>query len=160
MGKPMKQIANVEIIRLRAIADLLDDVQENQFDLKAWVTQRASPPITRFFGLIQTDPGCGFAGCAMGWAAHVELFPDFVFKSGKVHYRGLTDFHATAAVIGTNYSMAMYLFHPEHYRPNPTTTIVATRIRRFVTKIEAIRRRDQRRAIVLVAQMARELADA
>jgi hypothetical protein len=144
----MKQIANVEVTRLKALAAMLDDVQENQFDLKAWVTR--VPRRARTFLGYKTDPGCGFAGCAMGWAAYNNLFPNFSTYDGQVYLKDASgyphrDWAAVMKLLGINHRMALYLFGHLSYKQHATTTAVADRIRRFVGKIEALRARDRRR---------------
>jgi hypothetical protein len=148
----MKQIANVEIIRLKALADMLDDVQENQFDLKSWVTSVPRRARTMLLGLVETDPGCGFAGCAMGWAAYNNLFPNFFTYDKQVYLKDASgnhhqyrDWAAVMKLLGINHRMALYLFGALSYKQHATTTVVANRIRHFVGKIEALRARDRRR---------------
>lgn len=159
----MKQIDNVEIGRLKALTDLLDTVPIKQFDMDGWQIEAPRAPSHRFFGLIQTDPGCGFAGCAMGWAAHDAIIPGLYIEHGvlKYHHGGLilTNFDAVEAATGLSYEMAVYLFHPKKYQVYPVTPeVVARRLRRFITKIEAIRRRDQMRRMLTKEQVMRLVA--
>src|SRR4051812_40189361 len=144
----MKQIANIEIIRLKALADLLDTVEDHEFTLEHWVQDHPRDRKTTLFGLIETDPGCGFAGCAMGWAAHQGIFPDFqVRRYGQhdVYYGNLRDWDAVNAVLGfpKKSHMSLYLFGRLSYKTYASPALVAYRVRRFVAKIEAIRARDR-----------------
>lgn len=155
----MKQISNVEIVRLKAMANMLDTVHESEFNLSMWVKQLPQQPTTRLFGLVQTNPGCGFAGCAMGWAAHLQIFPGIgIGKRGHVVYRPpslgtnnatptteLRAWDATMAVFGISRNMAYYLFSPDRYKMRATPATVSKRVRRLIAKIETIRARDRRR---------------
>lgn len=145
----MKQISNVEIVRLRAIADLMDTIQPKRFNLNSWVTELPQPA-KKFLGLFQIEPECGFAGCAMGWAAHERLFANFTVKD---HYPVYFDAHnkkhtlwdAVTVLLGISSSMAIYLFGENQYKLFATPDMVSVRIRKFISKIEAIRARDRRR---------------
>lgn len=75
--------------RLLALADFLDTrVPEADFDMSRWIARSYRPPTEgipagppHLFGLLSGSPevpptpGCGFAGCAIGWAEHSGLFP-------------------------------------------------------------------------------------
>lgn len=144
----MKQIALVETARLTALAEYLDnDVPATDFNLRTWRHRRPKERKTILFGLIETDPGCGFAGCAMGWAAHSGMFPGLTFDNdGRLIYSGTRNWKAAMVLMGIEQNMAVFLFHPHRYKVNATPQTVAKRIRRLVLKITAIRARDQRRA--------------
>lgn len=144
----MKQIALVETARLTALAEFLDnDVPAQDFNLRAWILRTPKVRKTLLFGLIQTDPGCGFAGCAMGWAAYKGMFPGLAFDSGfRLVYNGTRNWAAVMTLMGINQNVAVFLFHPDKYKVKATPQMVASRIRRFVLRITAIRSRDQRRA--------------
>ncbi len=142
----MKQIAAVEVERCYALADLLDKVPDETFDLRSWVLWMPKDRQTRLFGLIETSPACGFAGCAMGWAAHARIFPGFYLHNGNILYNpeGRTPsacWRAVSAVMGINLHIALYLFAAIKYKTHATPTMVADRLRRFARKIEAIRAR-------------------
>lgn len=151
----MKQIAGVETARLTALADYLDfEVPAADFDLRAWVGRLPMAPKTTLFGLVELDPGCGFAGCAMGWAGYSRLFPGFyACNDGSLRYytpphtfEPYKNWMAVHKLMGINDSVGAHLFCVSGYKVKATTAMVATRIRRFVAKIEAIRARDRRRA--------------
>jgi hypothetical protein len=130
--------------RLLKLADFLDKLPRTAFDLSAWVASQPSRPEGK------TPGSCGFAGCAMGWAAHEKMFrglkfdgdifdttPIFEDKNG-VRYIG---FEAAEMIFGlpTNRD-ALYLFHMNYYpmgksgHRDPTPKRVARRIRRYVAK--------------------------
>ena len=149
----MKQIAAVELERCYALADLLDTVPDKDFDIRCWVGRRELGRKTMLFGMIETHPGCGFAGCAIGWAAHCDIFPGFYIDSngsivydpepGRVYKQ--KNWHAVMTVMGINQDMAEYLFYPNGYKLDATPAMVAERLRRFASKIAAIRARDRRK---------------
>jgi hypothetical protein len=149
----MKQIAKVEVVRMNALATMLDDVQENNFDLDHWCTREEEPAEYRFFGLIESKPACGFAGCAIGWAIHTKLIPNLKWKYGSPAYAASADgetyngFYAVAEAFGITPRMAEFLFLAERYKVRATTEMVASRIRRLVAKVEAIRARDRKKAV-------------
>lgn len=146
----MKQIAMVETARLTALAEYLYTVPSQNFNLRSWVTRIPRKATTTLFGLIEISPGCGFAGCAMGWAAYSQIFPDFTVQSdGHLTYlkNGLKcmDWDAAKAVLGLNSNMAYHLLSAKAYKITATPAMVADRLTRLVTKIEAIRARNRRR---------------
>lgn len=75
--------------RLLVLAEFLEtSVPEAEFNMLLWQHRAYVPPMEgtpagppSFFGLlpgspeVPPNPGCGFAGCAIGWAAHSGLFP-------------------------------------------------------------------------------------
>lgn len=145
----MRQIAHVETARMTALAEYLDtDVPARDFDLRTWISRVPHKRKTILFGLIQTRPECGFAGCAMGWAAYSGMFPGFIAcTDGTIQYRGQINFFAVMKLLGISYNMVVFLFHPKGYKVNATPEMVASRLRRLVVKIKAIRAREQRRAV-------------
>jgi hypothetical protein len=151
----MKQLSNVEIGRLRALADLLDDVPPNRFDLDGWA--------------VQLNEGCGFAGCAVGWAAHSGIFPGLRFNTGidcgahascvdviyeedeKDIWKGWV---AVEVLFGLTFRSAGFLFSLDHYPDflGPTPRVVARRLRRFADKVEGrLRLRKARRKLARAA---------
>lgn len=149
----MKQIAAVELERCVALADLLETVPAKDFNMRGWVTQLPMQPQTMLYGLIKTNPGCGFAGCAMGWAAVEGIFPDFYARTSgcliyEVDDQRFQNWDAVRAVMGLTPNMSHYLFAPNHYKTKATPAMVADRVRRFANKIAAIRARDRRRVVV------------
>lgn len=119
--------------RLLKLADFLETVPEENFDISGWETAEATKP--------EGDrPGqCGFAGCAVGWAAHVELFDGFVMRDGDPLYQGKTDWDAVDELFGFKQAPGelskegLILFSGSEYRGYEATPAqVAARIRQFV----------------------------
>lgn len=135
----MKQLSKVEIGKMRQLADFLETVPVKDFDLSVWVQELEQPPTTYLFGLIQTDPGCGFAGCAMGWAAHSELFDGLHLEGWLIKYKGYTDLEATMKVFGITKRAVDYLFTTWFYKTKFETEPghVADRLNRFADIVEA-----------------------
>ena len=150
----MKQIAAVELERFEALANLLDVVPAKDFYLRTWVQRIPTKRKMMMFGLVKIRPGCGFAGCAMGWAAHEKIIPGLELNGGGLIYqkngqRALINWEAVMAAMGIvgNAKFAEYLFYSPNYKIEPSPAMVAKRLRRFIRKIEAIRARDRRRAL-------------
>lgn len=147
----MKRIAAVELERCVALADLLETVPAERFHMQGWVTQLPRGARKALFGLIEASPACGFAGCAMGWAAYEGIFPGFsATTTGGLIYevggrRPFENWEAARAVLGLNVNMSHYLFAADQYKVKPTPKMVADRVRRFSNKIAAIRARDRRK---------------
>lgn len=156
----MTKISDVEVVRLKALADLLDDVPEKDFDLATWVGQEPREAVTKFFGLVEVAPACGFAGCAVGWAIHSRLFPQLGFTpslsddeilvpamysaDGEMIARG---WDAVEKIFGISDNMAHFLFMSDRYKVRASTEMVANRLRRLAAKVEAIRARERRKAV-------------
>src|SRR5882757_4896101 len=148
------QIAQVKKDRLLMLANLLDTVQENQFNLVTWGAEERHYN-KYLFGLIKIETGCGFSGCAMGWAAQSGIFPGLTwnnrsnFPYGSIMYRDsdslLYEWPAVKNLFGLNENMAFFLFSSSGYRVHATPSMVASRLRRLVKKIDDIRARDQRK---------------
>ena len=152
----MKMLDKVELGKLTKLANFLDTVPEENFDLSWWGHET---PAKMFLGLFKIEE-CGFAGCAMGWAAHAKLFDGFTMDTCSVHYEGAQAFKAVSLLFGftqnnNKFTMAEYLFadgsygygkvlrrYPdigweEEIEPIPATpAMVAARIRKLVKKIE------------------------
>jgi len=60
----MKMLSKVDIERIYKLAHFLETVSSQDFDLTIWGTR--------------VRDGCGFAGCAIGWAAYAKLFSGLV----------------------------------------------------------------------------------
>lgn len=111
--------------RLLKLADYLETVKPALFRLDV-------------FGYEQE---CGFAGCAVGWAAHAKLFAGLKFETclGPI-YQGASGWEAVAKVFGFSVDDpdgfisidAKNLFHDSAYPPHPKPNTVAKRIRKFV----------------------------
>jgi len=131
----MKQLSNVEIGKMRQLADFLETVPPADFDLTSWQTQA---PIQRIaFGPIVFRHGCGFSGCAMGWAAYAEIFPDlYIDRTQELCYRGATNMNAAAKLLGVTESIANFFFVDSEYVDEPSPDDVSKRLRRFADKVE------------------------
>lgn len=128
----------MNIKRLEKLADFLETVPRRSFDMGNWQSRAATKPEGKQQG------ECGFAGCAMGWAAHAKLFRGLNFKNAMsaygngplgwqtISYRGLTDFYAAAFLMDITYAEARFLFDPDSYPSRVTPKQVATRIRRYI----------------------------
>jgi hypothetical protein len=122
--------------RLLKLADILDLVKEDKFDMNRW---RSS---------------CGTVACAIGHAAGDEYFRDLglnlmstpAFPTGHYsegfvpEFEGEYNINAAAKLFGIAYSEAEWLFLPHSYTQRyiwkVTPSIVAQRIREFVTQTE------------------------
>lgn len=132
--------------RLLKLAAFLDTVPNKAFDMSLWQAQGADKPEGK-------RPGdCGFAGCAMGWAAHTRMFRGLSVEpyglliyqpdgGAKYTERYWEDYEAAAAVFEITEVQALHLFAPSHYESQfrrPTPKYVAKRIRKFVETNGAI----------------------
>lgn len=154
----MKQLSNVEISKMRQLADFLETVPAEDFDLSLWVSQEEMPPKLAFFGLIERDPGCGFAGCAIGWAAHSGLFPGLRLSRRKdddkltPQYGGATEWRAVAKLLGISERASEFLFSIDMYADDPEPADVCQRLRRYADIVEArLARKLDRPALRVVA---------
>ncbi len=133
----MKQLHKVEIGKMRQLADFLETVPPEDFDLAKW---RLRSPVSAIrLGPITLRQGCGFAGCALGWAAHMEVFPGLTLgaKDNTVYYRGYSEFRAAATLFEVNTETAVFLFHENSYWPGYVEPgDVAERLRRFAEIVE------------------------
>lgn len=135
----MQQLSKVEIGRMRQLADYLETVPVNRFDLKEWEVEKYEPAKTFLFGLIEIEPECGFVGCAMGWAAHSKLFAGLrIDEDGVLEYKGFAHFKAAAKVLGISKKNAEFLFAHEWYdKYHSAPGDVAARLRRFADRVES-----------------------
>ena len=146
----MKQLHLVDTAKLDKLADFLETVPEEAFHFETWQTQAYKPSLK--IGPITLREGCGFAGCAIGWAAHsklfkgLELFVADIFTPSWIIpcYNGMQGFEAVADLFGIDYDRACFLFDPDHYpyredeygdQEYATADEVKTRIRRFAAKV-------------------------
>lgn len=124
--------------RLLKLADFLETVPRSAFNISDWQTKEPTKPEGKRQG------ECGFAGCAVGWAAHAKLFRGLKFQdNGFRHvptFQGEEEWQAIGKLfditnggpMGTQ-EEAEYLFYgPRYPNRNPTPKQVATRIRMFV----------------------------
>lgn len=128
--------------RLLAIADLIDTIPKDQFDMYSWSRKTS----------------CGTVGCAIGHAIAQGLLPELkLYQIGKYLYplkRGAdleelgetaylnAPMEAIADTLGISFDNAEDLFDPERYDPddeedpdlNIGTKTVSSRIRAFVAE--------------------------
>jgi hypothetical protein len=135
----MQMLNKVEIERMYQLADVLETVPSADFDLGAWCLRQPHTAVTVTGIVIRA--GCGFAGCAMGWAVHTGMFPGLKVENGCLYYRDesgleVTGFDAAATVFGITPSVASFLFAPVQYRFHAPATDVAARLRRFAEIVE------------------------
>lgn len=149
----MKQLNQVEIGRMRKLADFLETVPPEDFDLDGWVQQLPQGPKSIFFGLIHRHSGCGFAGCAMGWAAHSQIFSGLrLTRDGDdIAYRGFTGYDAVYALFGIGENQGFFLFSDRRYADDAEPGHVARRLRIFADKVERRLARTQAPGLRVVA---------
>lgn len=124
--------------RLLKLADFLETVPRVAFNIERWVTSGATKPEG-------ARPGdCGFAGCAIGWAAHANLFEGLSLLEHSPSYHNTEGFEAVDLLFDFDDAdpedYGAYLFHFANYPAphNPTPEDVAARIRQFVKTDGAI----------------------
>jgi len=117
--------------RLLMLADLLDTVPKEQFDLSCW----AHKPKGKRIG------GCGTTACAVGWATTHPGFKKAGLRLKKrerhtavPEYKGHVSWAAVTAFFGVDLRQAGLLFMSAQYPRGCYTTPaeVAKRIREFV----------------------------
>jgi len=123
----MKMLSKVEVERMYQLAHLLETVSSQDFDLTIWGTR------------VRDD--CGFAGCAIGWAAYAKLFPGLVMMGDGVRYfdkdKGIgVGYHAAVCVLGITSRTANFLFCPHYYEIPASPAVVAARLTRFAAIVE------------------------
>lgn len=119
--------------RLLKLADYLETVPRKAFNIQSWESRAANKQEGK-------NPGeCGFAGCAVGWAAHAKLFRGLRMEDGFPIYKDTFSWPAVSDVFGLGRSGALpshdaaHLFSPHTYpKGKATPKQVATRIRKFV----------------------------
>lgn len=147
---------HVDTAKLRKLADFLDTLPDDRFTLSNWGYSKVvyGPRFTLGSLRIGKKPiGCGFVGCAMGWAAHEGLFEGLEFDiSGLVTYGGEGGFSAAMKLFGISQRTAVHLFAQSSYRywyyKQITPAMVTSRMRRFADKIDARVKRVRIRAQV------------
>ena len=129
----------IRIDRLLKLADFLETVPRDAFNMSNWQTSEPSSPEGEM-------PGeCGFAGCAVGWAAHEKMFRHFKLQVKPGHdfpipyykprilRRPLRGEAAVELLFGISSNAVDDLFMPHSYARNcDGPKQVATRIREFV----------------------------
>jgi hypothetical protein len=129
---PSAKLETRAAVRLLILADFLETVPRESFEIKYWVDHPATKPEGG-------KPGeCGFAGCAIGWAAHARLFDGLTLDVDAPRYAGLWDYDAVSACFGINDCDAAYLFDGCSYNWRATPKQVARRIRAFVKRNDAL----------------------
>ncbi len=123
----MKMLSKVEVERMYQLAHLLETVSSQDFDLTIWGTR------------VRDD--CGFAGCAMGWAAYAKLFPGLVMMGDGVRYfdddKGIgAGYDAAVCVFGITSRTANFLFCPYFYEIPSSPAALAARLVRFAEIVE------------------------
>lgn len=131
----MKMLLAVKTDRMRELAAFLETVPPEDFDLAGWQTREAIDPVK--FGPFVWRKGCGFAGCAMGWAAYSGKFPGLRIAEGKMLvYRGATSWKASQKFLGITEALARFLFEETRY-DDATPSDVAIRLARCADIIDA-----------------------
>ena len=130
-----EQLSKVETSKLRALADLLDTVPAERFDLLDWVGPKSE---------------CGFVGCAVGWAAHFRIFPGLKLDYGENHHGGYESsvvymdgenvwvgWEAVQMLFGLAQEEAVFLFSVQAYDPDYNQpSDVACNLRQFASEVE------------------------
>lgn len=118
--------------RLLKLADYLETVPRKNFDMGFFYSETPESP-------------CGFAGCAMGWAAHGKLFRGlrWDWEARTIKYHDVSGGFSTAIeIFNLSEADAYFLFDEQHGGRNrnyDTPKIVANRIRKFVRENEKAR---------------------
>ena len=120
--------------RLQTLANFLRTVPAHKFDLWSW--RSAPPSALSLSDQSLTDPSCGTAGCAVGWACAYPAFQAeglaFHPKIGAPTLYGHIGWEAVKVFFGLSLADASYLFHCSGYPSNPTPDMVADRIEKFI----------------------------
>ncbi len=106
---------------LKILADYLaNEVPVERFDMRIWASNRS----------------CGFAGCALGWAAQNEQLKEAGLRThGRdVYFRKVSGLEAAMEFFGISGSTASRLFLPTSYMEDHVTpTRVANRIHELLS---------------------------
>lgn len=117
--------------RLLKLAAFLETVPAKAFSINSWQARKATKREGK-------RPGtCGFAGCAVGWAAHAKLIPGLTLRGDFCgvwpDYEGLRGFMAVQKAFDISRFQAELLFIATSYPGrDPTPQEVANAIRNFV----------------------------
>lgn len=128
--------------RLLTLANFLETVPELAFNMRKWEASPATKPEG------STQGECGFAGCAIGWAAHAQLYPGLTLVSwpgyeyleavvpsfeGELNWLAIDRLFGFAPVDhDARENEGERLFLRRSYLSDPTPKQVAKRIRKFV----------------------------
>ena len=146
-------LQKVEIEKMRKLAEFLETVPPEDFDLSEWVEREQRDPKSILFGLVILRRACGFAGCAMGWAAHSGIFPGLRLTSDgeSITYAGLVGFEAVERLFGIGKNQSCFLFHSFRYEGHADPGHVAKRLRRFAEIVERRIKRKNKPSMSVVA---------
>lgn len=122
----------MRVDRLNTLADTLEKLTKKQLKMDAWVADN--------------EGSCGFAGCALGWAAQIPEFKqdglfikDFgvILKTPEVYTSG---YDAASQFFDISDELATEYFTPGtkvyNYKPNPLPKTVAMKLRELAAKGE------------------------
>lgn len=115
--------------RLLTLAKFLRSVPEDKFDMSVWSADPAPPTI-----------GCGYAGCAMGYACGMPEFQQLGLEctpTGTPRFGVAHAYSAAADFFGITYMDATQLFNPNDYlcaSARITPAMVADRIEKLVAE--------------------------
>jgi hypothetical protein len=131
----------MNVAALHKMADMLDGIPAQEFNLNRWGEDIRPGFIRRMLGHSE----CGFAGCAMGWAAHMKTFDGLtldadyysdgygILYADKDHPEITYDGYVAAAkLFNISVTVAAFFFSPASYtqrRVKPSD--VANRIREY-----------------------------
>lgn len=106
--------------RLLLLADKLDTVPPDGFDLKEWTNDK-----------LAEERGCGFVGCAIGWALTMPEFQSqgFVEEDAAPSYEESWGWDAVERFFGLIPAESEYLFEASRYKSGASPSAVASRIR-------------------------------
>jgi hypothetical protein len=104
---------------LLKLADFLERIPPDRFYMEEWETDSAE---RNFDGTFD----CGFAGCALGWAAHANLIYGLHMEDSSVHFHKWSDvwpeefsiyegFAAAMEAFEIDSTLARHLFDPRQY---------------------------------------------
>jgi hypothetical protein len=87
----------VQLRKLAALANFLDDLPHRRFHMPRWVSEDA------------TATRCGTAGCACGWAATVYAGEGWIIDDGLVWFDRRHGVLAFARFFGIDYTLAYWI---------------------------------------------------
>ena len=115
-------------MRLKTLAAFLLTVPEEKFDLSVWVKLTRDTP----------SPECGFAGCAVGWAAQIPEFKALGFGLGGIlescpEFEGRHSWQAVEDFFGLRFNDCANLFTSVAYNEyHATPKEVSERITQYL----------------------------